>query len=98
MLVKIFLGFALSPKFSHQLSCLSQWKEERALSLANEGGKIEEVHFQGKSYLGVYCASSILSMEELENKKLQIKAVLKETKLELPFSFSWVLFSQGFFL
>lgn len=76
ILAKLFIGCSLTSDLKLQLSKSHPWKEALIMKNANED-MLQEIMFQNKSYLGIYCEQFGKTLSEIELIKATIIQKIK---------------------
>ncbi len=77
VLVKLFIGAALTPDVRMQLNQTSGWKELQAGIGGSEHALAVE-RFQDKEYLGQILETAIVDLETLADAELQVRQTIQE--------------------
>lgn len=73
---RLFLGCPLTSELRMHLNQSILWKHQKIA--ADPGLKIQEVHYEGKDYLGIYLKLEKISLSDLEKQKLFLSEKIKE--------------------
>lgn len=75
--VKIFAGCLMPSDLRLHLSKSKEWQLISVIPLESREIRLQEVHFQGKDYLGYYLEDDLIQIKDLQEIKTAIQLFLK---------------------
>lgn len=95
--VKLFCGYQITSELRMYLNQSAKWKESQIHVHRTEEGYLEEVHFQGKEYVGFYLNEDRTDLQHLRELHNNIKKRFEDFCPDLNIGhISFCIFPQVF--